>query len=76
MVKSKVTGKEYDPTQAVYITNPVQTYQYLKNIGPEYFLDILWDSERKPDALVYVWMKCDETKKCKLLWDQHLLESF
>lgn len=74
MKESKITGKRYEPGQAVYITNPVQTYLYFKNIGPEYFLDILWDSDKRPESLVYVWKKCDETKKCKLLWDKHLLE--
>lgn len=74
MIKSKITGKEYDPAQAVYVTNPVQTYLYLKNIGPDFFYDILWDSDKRPDSLVYVWKKCDETRQCKLLWDNHLLE--
>lgn len=74
MIRSNITGKVYEPGQAVYLTNPVQTYLYLKNIGPEYFLDILWDSDKRPESLVYVWQKCDETKKCKLLWDKHLLK--
>lgn len=62
MIRSKITGKEYDPLQAVYLTNPVQTYLYFKNIGPDCFLDILWDSVKRPDSLVYVWKKCDETR--------------
>lgn len=73
MIKSKITGKEYDPAQAVYLTNPVQAYLYFKNIGPEFFYDILWDSDKRPDALVYVWRKCKETAHAKLLWDQRIL---
>jgi hypothetical protein len=73
MITSKITGKVYDPSEAVFFSNPVQTQRYLEFLGPEFFLDILWASEKKRDALVFVWKKCPETKHAKELWDQHLL---
>jgi hypothetical protein len=70
---SKITGKTYEPSDAVYLTNPVQCQRYFKFLGDELFLDILYASEKREDALVFVWKRCPETKKAKELWDQHLL---
>lgn len=72
-VKSKITGKAYLPEKAVYLTNPVQCQRYFKFLGDEHFLDILYESNRGDDCLVFVWKKNDETKQAKTLWDQHLL---
>lgn len=74
MVHSRVTGKAYDPcTDAIYITNPQQCYKYFSILDTDLFLDIIWTSERRPDALVYVWKRCPETARAKQLWDQHML---
>lgn len=73
MITSKVTGKTYEPGDCVYMTNPVQCVRYFQFLGTEHFLDILYASDKKPDALVFVWKRCPETKKAKELWDQHLL---
>lgn len=73
MITSKITGKTYDEGCAVYLTNPVQCFRYFDYLGPEFFLDIIYSGEKRKDALVYVWRKCDETRRAKVLWDQHLL---
>lgn len=73
MITSVITGKTYDPSDAVYFSNPVQTQRYLEYLGPDFFLDILWASEKRKDALVFVWKKCPETKRAKDLWDKHEL---
>jgi hypothetical protein len=73
MKKSQITGKYYDEADAVYFSNPIQTQRYLDYLGPEYFLDILWASEKRKDALVFVWKKCPETAKAKKMWDDHEL---
>ena len=73
MITSKITGKSYDPSEAVYLTNPMQCQRYFKFLGSEPFLDILFTSEKREDALVFVWKKCDATRQAKSLWDQHLL---
>ena len=73
MIKSAITGKQYDQGEAIYITNPVQCFRYLDYLGPEFFLDILYTGEKRKDALVYVWKRCPETKKAKELWDAHEL---
>lgn len=71
---SQLTGKTYDESEAIYMTNPRQNQAYAKYLGGwEYFLDMLFTSEKKEDALVFVWKRCPETKQAKLLWDQHLL---
>lgn len=73
MKTSKITGKQYSEGDAVYLTNPIQCQRYFKYLGDEYFLDILYTSDRREDALVFVWKKCDATRQAKQLWDQHLL---
>ena len=70
---SQITGKSYDPSDAVYLTNPTQCQRYFKFLGSEDFLDILFTSEKREDALVFVWRKSPATREAKTLWDQHLL---
>lgn len=70
---SKITGKTYESSEAIYLTNPVQCQRYFKFLGDELFLDILYTSEKKENSLVFVWKRCPETKHAKELWDQHLL---
>ena len=70
---SKITGKQYSESDAVFLTNPIQCQRYFKYLGDEYFLDILYTSEKREDALVFVWKKCPETREAKQLWDQRLL---
>ena len=73
MITSKITGKSYEQSDCVYLTNMLQVKKYLEHLGPELMLDILFSSEQRPDALVFVWKKCDATRQAKFLWDQHLL---
>ena len=74
MITSKLTGKTYDPSEAVYITNPRQSQAYAKYLGGwEHFLDMLFTSEKREDALVFVWRRCAETREAKIKWDNHEL---
>lgn len=74
MIISKITGKKYEPgADCIYLTNMLQAKKYLEYLGPEFLLDILWSSEHRPDAIVFVWKKCPETREAKSLWDQHKL---
>lgn len=73
MITSEITHKEYEPGNALYISNPVQCQRYLEFLGPDYLLDIIWNSQVRERVLVYVWKRCPETKRAKELWDQHLL---
>lgn len=73
MIISKITGKKYEPSEAVYLTNPVQCQRYFKFLGDELFLDILYVSEKREDALVFVWKRCPETREAKQMWDNHEL---
>ena len=73
MVTSEITKKTYEPSAAIYLTNPIQCQRYLEYLGSEFFLDILWASEKRKDALVFVWKRCPETAKAKELWDKHEL---
>ena len=74
MITSKITGKNYSPgDDCLYLTNMLQVKKYLEYLGPEYLLDVLWTSEKRPDALVFVWKKCPETREAKQKWDNHEL---
>jgi hypothetical protein len=72
MKTSTLTGKTYDESEAVYMTNPRQNQAYAKYLGGwDFFLDMLFTSEKREDALVFVWKKCPETANAKRLWDNH-----
>ena len=73
LVKSKITGQEYNETDCVYVTNMLQCQRYLSFLGPEYLLDILYTGTYRKDSLVFVFKKCAETRKAKELWDKHEL---
>jgi hypothetical protein len=73
MITSKITGQTYEPSECVYITNPVQCQRYFKYLGADFFLDILYTSEKREDALVFVWKRCPETREAKIKWDNHEL---
>ena len=73
MIKSPITGKEYDEANCIYIPNMLQSQKYLSLLGPEYLLDILYTGTKKRDSLVFVFKKCPETKRAKELWDSHQL---
>ena len=74
MITSKLTGKTYEPSDAIYMTNPRQNQAYAKYLGGwDYFLDMLFTSDKKEDALVFVWKRCPETKDAKIKWDNHEL---
>lgn len=73
MKKSLITGREYDENKCIYVTNMLQAQKYLAYLGPEYFLDILYTGTYKKDSLVFVFKKCQETRKAKELWDNHVL---
>jgi hypothetical protein len=73
MITSEITHKKYEPSTALYFSNPIQCQRYLQYLGTEFFLDIIYSSEKRPDALIFVWKRCPETARAKELWDQHLL---
>ena len=73
IIQSIITGKSYSMSDCVFLTNPIQCQRYFQYLGPEYFLDILYASEKRPDCLVFVWKKCPETREAKIKWDQHEL---
>lgn len=73
MITSEITKKSYEPSTAIYLTNPIQCQRYLEYLGSEFLLDILWDSKIRENALVFVWERCPETARAKALWDQHKL---
>lgn len=71
-VISSITGKQYDPTEVVYLANMIQSFKYLNAIGPEYLMDILY-CNTKNDCLVFVFKKCQETAECYKKWKNHEL---
>lgn len=69
MIISTITGKSYNPSECVFISNPTQCAKYCKLLGTDLLMDIIVSSERREDALVFVWKKCQETREAKRLWD-------
>ena len=73
MIKSLITGKEYDEKGCIYIVNMLQAQRYLSYLGPKYLLDILYTGTYRKDSIVFVFERCPETRKAKELWDNHEL---
>ena len=73
MIKSLITGKEYDEKYCVYVANMLQAQRYLSYLGPQYLLDILYTGTYRKDSIVFVFERCPETRKAKELWDNHEL---
>ena len=73
LVISKITNKEYNEADCIYVTNMLQCQRYLSFLGPEYLLDILYTGTYRKDSLVFVFKKCPETRKAKEMWDNHEL---
>lgn len=71
MVTSRITHKNYEPSECVFISNPAQCYKYFQLLGTEFFMDILYSGEKRENSLVFVWKRCPETAKAKRLWDNH-----
>lgn len=69
MIISTITGKSYNPSECIFISNPTQCAKYCKLLGTDLLMDIIVSSERREDALVFVWKKCPETREAKRLWD-------
>lgn len=74
MVKSKFTGKEYNPdnNSVIYVANIVQAQKYLQNGAEDDFVDILY-TNTKNDCLVFVFRKSPSIKKLYELWNNHEL---
>ena len=73
MITSEITHKSYEPSTAIYLTNPIQCQRYLEYLGSEFLLDILWNGNVRENTLVFVWERCPETARAKKLWDEHKL---
>ena len=72
-VESKITGKTYIPFEAIYVSNMLQARLYLIHLGPDGLLDILYNSDKRPDSLVFVFAKGEKTRSLKQRWDNHTL---
>ena len=74
MVKSKFTGKEYNPdnSSVIYVANIVQAQKYLQNGAEDDFVDILY-TNTKNNCLVFVFRKSPSIKKLYELWNNHEL---
>ena len=72
-VKSKITGKEYMAEDGIYISNMLQARLYLIHLGSEALLDILYDSQKRPNSIVFVFERGEKTRQLKRKWDEHTL---
>ena len=73
MVKSKITGREYNETSCVYVVNMLQAARYMKNGAHEFLVDILYDGVKREDTLVFVFEKNDIIKDLYKKWNAHEL---
>ena len=78
-IKSKVTGKAYDPARGVvYVSLLNQYVKYMANGAADYLVDIYYDSGKDVDyreRMVYVFEKNDFTADLKRRWDNHTLRA-
>lgn len=78
-VRSKVTGKLYDPAKGVvYVGLLNQWVKYMANGAADYLVDIYYDPSKDVDyreRMVYVFEKNDFTAELKRKWDNHTLRA-
>lgn len=74
MVKSTITGKQYNPdnSSVVYLSNFQQIYKYLCAGAEEDLVDILYTNTRS-NCLVFVFKKSSKVKHLYELWNNHEL---
>ena len=74
MIRSKLIGKTYDPSNScsVYISNMLQAARYLQNGGEDDLVDILY-TNTKNDCLVFVFRKTEHIKELYKKWQSHEL---
>lgn len=79
IVKSKITGKSYDPARdVVYVSLLNQYVKYMANGASDYLVDIYYDPSKDVDyreRMVYVFEKNDFTADLKRRWDNHTLRA-
>jgi hypothetical protein len=66
-IVSEITGKQYNPSDCVYIKNPVQTARYLKHKLP--LLDLIVSDD---DKLVFIFNR-ELSRESYELWLRHEL---
>lgn len=73
-VYSKLLNKQYDPENAIYISNFQQVYKYLNASEEvaENLVDILYSGTRK-DCLVFVFKKSPIMQELYKKWQAHEL---
>ena len=73
-VYSKLLNKQYDPENAIYISNFQQVYKYLNASEEvaENLVDILYSGTRK-DCLVFVFQKSPIRQELYKKWQAHEL---
>ena len=72
-VKSEITGKKYKSEEGIYVSNMLQARLYLIHLGPDGLLDVLYDSQKRPNSLVFVFERGEKTRLLKQQWDNHTL---
>lgn len=78
-IRSRVTGKEYDPARGVvYVSKLNQYVKYMANGAADYLVDIYYDGSKDIDyreRMVYVFEKNDFTADLKRKWDDRTLRA-
>ncbi len=70
-VRSKITGKLYDPDQVWYVSNVDQIYAYNTHGAESEVLDVIYHSRRR--CFIYVYPKSDFMKLLYQKWNQNEL---
>ena len=72
-IKSRITGKQYRSEEGIYVSNMLQARLYLIHLGPDGLLDVLYDSQKQPNSIVFVFERGEKTRSLKRKWDEHTL---
>ena len=63
MITSKLTGKTYDPSECIFMSNPTQCAKYCKFLGTDLLVDVIVSSEKREDALALEETISEDFKK-------------
>ena len=59
LIQSKITGKKYNPEHVWYISNMQQVSAQFANGGDIYLLDVIYNSSKNRNKMVFVYEKND-----------------
>ena len=71
---SKVTNRDYDVQNVVFIGNIIQAGSYINAGAGDCLVDVLYDKSKPKNKLIFVFEKNDRIRELLKLWNDYKLD--